>query len=47
MRPRQLNMESVPINEQLLKATQNIQELEAKVKHLEVLRVHLNLRTKL
>ena len=35
MRPRQLNMESAPINEQLLKATQKIQELEAKVKHLE------------
>ena len=35
MRPRQLNMESTPINEQLLKATQKIQELEAKVNHLE------------
>ena len=35
MRPRQLNMESAPINEQLLKATQKIQELEAKVNHLE------------
>ena len=35
MRPRHLNMESAPISEQLLKATQKIQELEANVKHLE------------
>ena len=28
-------MESAAINEELLKATQKIQELEAKVKHLE------------
>ena len=28
-------MESTPIDEQLLKATQKIQELEAKVNHLE------------
>ena len=35
MRPRQLNMESAPITEQLVKATQKIKELEAKVKDLE------------
>ena len=35
MRPRQLNMDSAPINELLLKATQKIHELEANVKHLE------------